>query len=224
MSFLTAKNEVAERSRDTSTAAKTRAGEWLNLTMQEMCAYNESWDWLEATDTLAIVASTQSYTISTAIGTDVAAIFDLRIETSGGWKLLTYTPSEFDALYPDPDLISGRPEGFTIWNGILILDRNPDANYTAQIRYYKTVADLSADGDTAPWPSRWDFVWLHGAMRYAWQFNNDNRFESAEESFHRGLRDMMAHQGRFRPRIVIGRRQFARPLGSPWPVNRFAWA
>lgn len=225
MTFTTAKDEIAERSHDTSAAHKTRCGDWLNVTMQEMCSFSQSWDWLQESANLSIVAGTQEYTISSAIGSDVDAIYDIRVESDGGWKFLTYGVSEFDALYPDPDLESGRPEGFTIWDGVLILDRDPDANYTAKVKYHKTVSDLSADGDLPPWPSRWDYVWLNGAMRYAYQFNDDARAGAAEVTFQRQLRSMFALQGRMRPMIVVGggRRLRSRWPGSPYPVHRFGY-
>lgn len=222
MDFTTAKDEVAERSQDTSSAHKTRCGQWLNLTKDEMCAFSDSWDWLEKTADLAITAADQEYAL-TEIGSDVAALFDIRVESNSGWKFLTYSPSEFDALYPDLDLVTGRPEGFTIWNATIILDRSPDDAYTAKVKYYRTVTDLSADADTFPWPTRWDWVALQGAMRYAFQFNDDSRAREAENAFSRGLREMLANQARYRSSIVIGNRMSYRPSGSPWPVNRFAY-
>lgn len=224
MQYIDAKNELAERSSDTSVAHKTRCGEWLNFTMQEMVSFSDSWDWLQKMGTLAIVTGVQEYTISSTIGTDVESVFDFRVETEGGWKLMTYSPSVYDALYPDPDLVSGRPEGFTVWSQKVLLDRSPDKNYTAQVRYYKSVANLVADGEIPPWPARWDHVWVWGALVYAYEFNDDIRSGSAAANFQRGLRQMLSKQSMFRPRIVVGASHpLGRPFGPQWPVNRYPW-
>lgn len=221
MTFLTAKTELAERSHDTSSGHLTRCGEWLNLTMQEMVAYAE-WEWLQATDDLAITAGDQEYAF-TDINSNVDRIHSIRIETDGGWKLLPYPQSEFDALMPDPDLETGRPEAYAIWARTIVFDRDPDDAYTAQIRYYKTISDLSADGDTPPWKSEWDWVWLLGGTYYAQEFEKLGSGERTRNRFEAGLRQMYAKQGTYSARIIMS--GFAHgepyPFGSPWPRHRF---
>jgi hypothetical protein len=221
MDFSTAKNEVAERLQDTTAAHLTRCGEWLNLAMQEMVAYAE-WEWLQAGPTnLAITAALQSYAFTT-IAADVDWIYDIRIETDGGWKLMPYSQSEFDTLMPDPDLESGRPEGYAIWGRTILLDRSPDASYTAKVRYYKTVSNLSVGSDTPPWKSEWDHIWLIGAQFYGYEFNDDSRADKARLRFEGWLKTMFAKNGAYSPNVVSrGFAGGAYPPGSPWPRHRF---
>jgi len=222
MDFGTAKTQLAERLQDTAAAHLTRCGQWLNLTMQEIVAFAD-WEWLQAGPSdLAITAADQDYAF-TDIAADVDRIYDIRIETTGGWKLLPYTQSEFDTLMPDPDLESGRPEGFAIWGRTILLDRSPDQSYTAKVRYFKTVSGLSGSTDTPPWESEWDHIWLMGGQFYGYEFNDDSRSERARERFETGVRSMLAKSGTYSPRIIT--RGFAvgepYPFGSPWPRHRF---
>src|SRR5688572_20163618 len=193
--------------RDTASANLTRCGEWLNIVMHEIASRSDYWDWLQATDTLAIVAGTQDYTLSSAIATDIKWIRTIRIEDSGGWILTPLTLRSAEQFYPDPDLSTGRPEAYTILGAgtSIRIYPDPDANYTAQIDYLKTITDLSADADLPPWPRYWDHVWLFGAEAYGKDFAGIDGANVARARFEKGVREMLAGESRVPNAIIRGR-------------------
>lgn len=228
MQFSTAKTEMAERLHDSASANETRVGEWLNITMHEIISRSDYWDWLQDDDTLAIVAGTQDYTISSAIASDVRNIISVRIESDGGWILQPLTYRTAEQFYPDPDLSTGRPESYAVLYvagaPTLRIFPDPDANYTAQVYYTKTVADLSANGDTPPWPRFWDHVWMDGTEAIGLRFEGLPRAEMMQARFERGIQKMLAGANKALYAPIIQRRFTASqriPFGSPWPPARF---
>lgn len=224
MTFATAKTEVAERLHDTVAANETRVGEWLNITMHEMCSMSNDWDWLRATADLAIVAGTQDYTISTAIASTCRNIVNIRLEVGGGSIMLPLNAGIADGIYPDPDQSTGRPESYSIWApATLTIYPDPDANYTAKVKYIKTVADL-ATTETPPWPRYWDHVWLDGTEAIGLRFESLPRAETMRQQYEKGLRKMLAGKAIVLDQPIRQRGFSSRAgvyHGSPWPIERF---
>lgn len=222
MNFGQAKNEVAERMHDLSSTNLIRVAEWLNLAKDEMVAFSPHWPWLEATSSFNTVAGQTEYPVG-EVGGDVEYILNLRIESDGPRVLLEFTPDYADLLQPDTDEQSGIPDRYAIHADQLIIYPTPSQAYTIQARYYRNVDDFLDDDDEPPWPRKWDYVWLLGAEYFGSHFNDDRRFEKAEQRFQVGLHKMLGGKDKSQPRIVM--RSFSAGgsvrSGSPFPVNRF---
>lgn len=223
MNFGSATLEVSERLHDSSVTHQTRVKEWLNLAKDEIVGFSDDWDWLQATSSFNTVVGQHEYPVG-EIGGDVDYVLDLRIESNGPRVLLPLTPMFADHLEPDPDLAQGIPERYSFHADTLILWPAPSAVHTIQARYYRTVDDFVDNDEEAPWPRKYDHVWLHGAEYFGLLFNDDRRADVKLKSFQRGLHKMLAGKDRGRPSIVMSSFSSGPPRrGSPFPTHRFPW-
>lgn len=194
MDFSTAKDLVVKRvHNDDNASFLTLAGEFLNEVMHDIVEESNSWSWLEEDGTLALVADTSSYSIS-SIGTDVARILTISIEDPP----LVFKPKDvfsFTIANADPDAQSGTPRFYTIWDDNILLSPVPDESFTANVRYYQTVEDLSDSTDEPPWPARFNRVWITGARALMLDYVDDVRAEIAQASYERMLAKMMGGDG-----------------------------
>lgn len=76
----------------------------------------------------------------------------------------------------------------------------PDQALLLEFRIYKKKTTLSADGDTALFPDRFNSTWLYGAKVYGYEFLDDTRSSSARINFQGKIKAL-------RGRDDIGRRQ-----------------
>lgn len=221
MNFAQATLEVAERLHDTSPTNLARVREWLNLAKDEIVAFSNDWDWLQTTSDFTTTAGEHEYPLG-EIGGDVEYILTLRIETDGPRVLLPLTPDFADHLEPDPDLSSGIPERYTVHADTLIIWPVPDDAYSIHARYYRSVDDFVDDEEEAPWPRKWDRVWLEGGEYFGLLFNDDRRADQKERKFQVGMHKMLAGKDHGRPLVVMSSfTRTGRRHGSPFPVHRF---
>lgn len=174
MTFGNAKDLLAQRLQDPfSTDFKTRCGEFLNEAMQTILSQSDAWPFLETEGTLAVVAATHTYGL-TSIASDIASIMSIK-GIDPDRQLRGYERRDFDRWFPDLDESTGRPSRYMVWGDEIVLHPTPSENETLTIAYYKTVSDLSSDSQSPPWPSRYDPVWITLGMALGLEYNDDNR-------------------------------------------------
>lgn len=194
MQLGTAKERIVKKiHNDGETSFLLLAEDWLNEIMLDIVSRSNSWSWLEADGSLAIVAGTSSYAIS-SIGSDVSRILTLSIDEPG----LVFKPKDaftFTIMNSDPDSQSGTPRMYTIWGDNILLSPVPDEDDTVAVKYYKHVTELTDDSDTPPWPTRFDRVWLTGAYAMALEYKEDERAELKYAAYERLIKEMMGGDG-----------------------------
>jgi hypothetical protein len=91
---------------------------------------------------LAIVAGTRDYTISSAIGTDVQEIVQIDLDTGEirPKTIWAFQEELHTQTLDEDDLTQGTPEYFRVWGGILRLVPTPSTTATATVYYSKNVA------------------------------------------------------------------------------------
>lgn len=102
------------------------------------------WPWLEATQTVTLVAGTDTY----ALPTNFDATRSVVLNIAGQASITLYEVAPTVALAQDT-ASTGRPEGFSISQGSIILIPTPDSNgaYTLTHLYYRTSSELVGDDD-----------------------------------------------------------------------------
>lgn len=191
--FTDARDDVAERSHETTDNQKTRAEGWLNESKDVIQSEFAQADWLQATIDYNTVASQTEYPlsdISSGETWDITRIRSIRIPDKQS-TLTPVDPEEFDLHYPEPGENPGEPEIYTVWNEVLLLAPQPNAVYSLEIKVYRDIPDFSTVGnETPPWPKRYDGVWKHYALYLAYDFNDDERADKYLGRFFRGVSRM----------------------------------
>jgi len=59
----------------------------------------------------------------------------------------------------------------------------PDEILLIEFRVYKKPSDLSADSDTPLFPTRFDSMWIDGALAYGYRYLNDDRADKTRRDF-----------------------------------------
>lgn len=102
-----------------------------------------------------------------------------------GSKLTYLEPDLFDSYYVGTsNTYQGRPQEYTIVNGVLYLGPTPDTGYTFTVSYQRTYVHLngagavtagpmSADTDTPIWDSQFHFLLVPAAMGLGLKLEND---------------------------------------------------
>lgn len=175
MTFLEAQNQLMGDLQDDSTESRARAKNWLNLSMKRILARNPRWSFqqkiVQAT-TLAGVSSFAATTLDANIkglGACYNRDEDWPITPIHHLDLFSYWPVPADEDSGSPEFVTIKSDGGTdkiFFNKPLAQDAALEWKISLKI------ADLSADGDTPPWDSEWDYVWLLGAMYYGLKFND----------------------------------------------------
>lgn len=96
----------------------------------------------ETSASLSLVAGTRDYTISSAIASDVDSITYVTIDTG---EIEPRTLRAFqDEIHFDEDdeddIVSGTPEVYRVFNGVMRVYPTPSANATATVFYSKKIA------------------------------------------------------------------------------------
>lgn len=108
---------------------------------------HKEWPFLEATASLATVASQRDYARS-AIATDID-LNDIAFVLGPNWPLKHVDRSTLDRLYPADVIPSGSPTYFSVWGTVLRLLPTPNAVESLTVRYYRTPVDFTAQGSGA---------------------------------------------------------------------------
>ena len=104
----------------------------------------------QATANLAIVAGTSTYTISSAIGSDVDEIQFIKLPDREikPLSLQRFTEEQFNRTSDSDgdgvdDVASGTPMFYTVWNGVLTVTPVPSSAATAVVSYSKKISSLT---------------------------------------------------------------------------------
>jgi hypothetical protein len=168
----------------------------------------ELWPFREVTDSIATVAGTQEYVLSTEF-TDIDAANIISVSIQGAsQKKLPYIPfNQLRASEPDFDEDGQAvPRYYYIKAGKIGFFPSPDAVYDIAIDYYKTPTELSADSDTPIIPVNYRESLVHYALSLEHDFNTDpdlavksqNRYEQIVTLARNNLLTQPTDTGNFR--------------------------
>jgi hypothetical protein len=156
---------------DATTA--NRVTKWINLGQSDFIL-RELWPFREATGTLATVASTQEYDLSTNFsGLDEQNILSVAIQGTGGTKLIYWPYNQLRESHPDLDTETGTPTRYYIKAGQIGFWPVPNSVLSIAIDYYKLPTELSADADETIIPVNYRESLMHYALSLEHDFNTD---------------------------------------------------
>jgi hypothetical protein len=157
---------------DSTTA--NRVTNWINLGQDDFIL-RELWPFRETTGTLATIAGTQEYDLSTNFSDlDEQNILSVAIQGSGASKLTYWPYNQLRRDYPDFDAeAQGVPTRYYLKSGKIGLWPAPGANYSIAIDYYKLPTELSADSDQSIIPVNYREALMHYALSLEHDFNTD---------------------------------------------------
>jgi len=115
---------------------------WLNDRQKQICNMDNFYFMEKAVTAIPTIASTQSYSISSAVG---AYKDELQMWlVSGGNKkiLIKWVGSEAEKAYTNPTQ-SGEPTNYWVWDQKYWLYPIPDAVYTLELKCYVYVDDIT---------------------------------------------------------------------------------
>lgn len=145
-------------------------------------------------------APTETLTIRTkfySMSSTTEKIYSCR-EATNQRKLRIVNASEADTYIPF-STATGTPTDIYVWGR----DSNnyvqftpypwPDAALLLEFRVYKSPTDLSSSTDTPIFPTRFDSMWIEGALIYGHRYMDDTREGSVSKSFWGKLEEMKKH-------------------------------
>lgn len=99
----------------------------------------------ESSASLALVAGTQDYVVSTAIGTDVDEVHLITVDegTIRPREIRRFQEEIHERTYTESALSADIPQFFRIWNGTLRVVPTPSASETATVYYSPKVSILT---------------------------------------------------------------------------------
>lgn len=175
--YLEIQNRVLDLISKSDATTRNRIKNWINLGYHNF-VLRELWPFRETTDTIATVAGTQEYVLSTEFtDIDVQNIISVAIQ-GASQKKLSYIPyNQLRASEPDFDSIgSSVPRNYYLKAGSIGFWPQPDAIYTVTVDYYKVPTELSADGDTPIIPVGYRESLVQYALSLEHDFNSDGDF------------------------------------------------
>lgn len=137
------------------------------------------WAWLEASTTVTLAASTQTYALPADFNTAVALVDDDNDDT-----IEFLAPSKFFELVGnDTGNTSSNPEYWTIWEDNIYLSPIPDTADTNRLTfyYYKNPTTLATDGATPEWDNAFHWMLVDYGKWKLWERTGEH-FEQAEQS------------------------------------------
>lgn len=153
---------------------RNRVKDWINLGQRDF-VLRELWPFREVTDTLATVAGTQEYTLSTEF-TDIDAQNIISVAIQGAsQKKLPYIPyNQLRAERPDFDQDnSAVPQFYYLKAGKIGFWPVPNDAYTVAVDYFKLPTELSADADVSIIPLSYREALIHYSLSMEHDFNTD---------------------------------------------------
>jgi len=142
----------------------------LNLVLKDIQNEQTNWHWrfLEKTATAPTVADQMDYTLPTDIDTNkIFAVFDRTND-----RTYRYIPYErFVKLVADPSNNTGDPTFWTLWANVLKLYPVPSSVITFFMNYIQLITPLTDANTSCEIPAKYDVVVIHGALKWAYQFD-----------------------------------------------------
>lgn len=151
-----------------------RVTKWINFAQDDF-TLRELWPFREKTGTLATVASTQEYDLSTNFSDiDEQNIISVAIQGTNASKLIYWPYNQLRQDFPDFDQEgAGVPTRYYLKEGKIGLWPVPNGVYTIAIDYYKLPTELSADSDQPIIPVNYREGLVHYALSMEHDFNTD---------------------------------------------------
>lgn len=153
---------------------RNRVKEWINMGQDDFVT-RELWPFRETTGTLATVASTQEYDLSTNFSTlDEQNIISVAIQGANSVKLQYMPFNQLRETYPDFDEEApGVPRLYYIKAGNIGFWPVPNDAYTIAIDYYKLATALSGDSDVSIIPASYRQALNSFALSKEHDYNTD---------------------------------------------------
>lgn len=137
---------------DLTSADAATSDTYLDLVFREatydIVSRARRWPSYEASWTLSALSGTQTYTLATVEPalTDTAEIISMVDTTGGGYRLDYGDHDVLEDYYRNTFNVSGVPQHWSLWGGVIYLWPKPNSNRTITVRSYRTVKDWVADG------------------------------------------------------------------------------
>ena len=162
--------EIARRLNESSISADhgDKYTTYINFAMEDIATHFPKAPWLQSSAVLTLAAATRTWQTS-SIGSDIRHVFDVRISAQNS-KLQYFDPVAFDQLDPKPE-DAGIPTLYTVFNDEITFYPTPDADYGAQVRYFKGVTQVSAASAVPELPRQF----LQGVILYGWALGLQER-------------------------------------------------
>ena len=147
---------------------------------------------------------------ATATGNAPLTIADLRViesvvDENQQIKLTPLTRKAITDLSPDLDQ-AGNPESYYITSGNTV-NTWPNAANSLTVRYHKVPTELSSPTDTPLLPSRWQYLIVEGAVKRAYEDDDEYAAAQAADALFQvrlqAMRDSLLHQQHDRPSSFI---------------------
>jgi len=147
---------------------------------------------------------------ATATGNAPLTIADLRViesvvDENQQVKLTPLTRTAITDLSPDLDQ-AGNPESYYLTGGNTV-NTWPNAANSLTFRYHKVPAELSSPTDTPLLPSRWQYLIVEGAVKRAYEDDDEYAAAQAADALFQvrlqAMRDSLLHQQHDRPSSFI---------------------
>lgn len=155
----------------------------------------EDWPFLQASTTIDLSDSTQTYALSSEASDFNRA--EALVDDDHDRTLEFMSPTSFFyEVGNDTGNESTNPEFWTIWENKIYLSPIPSSDDTARLTlyYYKNPTTLSADDDTPEWDVAWHWILVeYGKWKL---YEREEYFTEAERAFNsytRYLADMAAY-------------------------------
>lgn len=179
---------------------------WINDAVRDAA---RSVEYMETTDTIAIVAGTQTYDLSASISPAIARIHRVEFVATGDTRV---TPLEYED-YSNMDAIwghgksttSARPAVWTAWGMapaiIFLLYPKPATNGTVTLYYYAVPdrLDETTTDDAAvnlSIPDGWENLILYYAEYHALRRDRDPRWQEAKQLYDSEIEKMISMTSR----------------------------
>lgn len=166
-------NTLALISKSDSTT-RNRIKTWINLGYQDFIN-RELWPFREVTDTIATVAGTQEYTLTTEFSNiDNSNIASVTVQGASA-RRLAYKPfNQLRISQPDLDQEgTSLPEYYYLKASKIGFWPSPNDAYTITVDYYKIPTELSSDSDEPIIPQAYREALLQYALSMEHDFNTD---------------------------------------------------
>lgn len=153
---------------------RNRIKNWINLGYQDF-VLRELWPFRETTGTLATVAGTQEYSLTSNFSDiDAQNIIAVSIQGASNSKLVYWPYNQLRAQQPDFDYEGQAvPTRYYIKSGSIGFWPLPDDAYTVFIDYYKVPTELSSDTSEPIIPIAYREALLRYALSVEHDYNTD---------------------------------------------------
>lgn len=148
MAFSTMYGNVRDRARQSGTWAIARIKDYLNKAQVEMWIMAREWKQLEKQDTVSTVAGQSNY----ALPSDFVRSIHFNLEDGNNKYVLIENQWDTVRRSLNDNTANSTPQMYAIHYQQLYLSPPPDKVYTVRMDFIYKPTDMSADGDTTPFP------------------------------------------------------------------------